>query len=98
MEEFVGLDVSLKLTHVGVLDGSGKRVWQGTCLSPESMAETIRARAPNATRVGLEIGPLSTWHWHALNEMGLPILCLDARHVKSRPQAAGRLSARIRAT
>jgi transposase len=84
MEEFVGLDVSLKLTHVCVLDDSGKRVWQGTCLStPESMAETIRIRAPNATRIGLESGPLSTWHWHALNEIGLPILCLDARHVKA---------------
>jgi transposase len=84
MEEFIGLDVSLKLTHVCVLDGGGKRVWQGTCLStPESIAETIRARAPNATRIGLETGPLSTWHWHALTEIGLPILCLDARHVKA---------------
>ena len=84
MEEFVGLDVSLKLTHVCVLDGSGKKVWQGTCLStPESIAETIRARAPNATRIGLETGPLSTWHWHALAEMGLPVLCLDARQVKA---------------
>ncbi len=84
MEEFVGLDVSLKLTRVCVLDASGKRVWQGTCLStPESMAETIRIRAPNATRIGLESGPLSTWHWHALKEIGLPILCLDARHVKA---------------
>jgi transposase len=28
----------------------------------------------------LESGTLSTWHWHALNDLGLPIICLDARH------------------
>ncbi len=32
---------------------------------------------------GLESGPLSTWHWHALRAMGLPVVCLDARHAKA---------------
>jgi transposase len=31
----------------------------------------------------LESGLLSTWHWHALKALGLPVVCLDARHVKA---------------
>jgi transposase len=84
MEEFVGLDVSQKLTHVCVMDASGKRLWQGSCDStPEAIAETIKARASKATRFGLETGALSTWHWHALKAMGLPVICLDARHAQA---------------
>jgi transposase len=84
MEQFVGLDVSQQLTHVCVVDGEGKAVWRGTCLStPEDIATTIRMRAPNAMRIGLETGPLSTWHWHALKKMGLPVICIDARHAKA---------------
>ena len=67
MEQFVGLDVSQKLTHVCVVDQKGSAVWRGTCLSiPEDIAATVRAKAPYAERIGLETGPLSTWHWHAL--------------------------------
>lgn len=84
MEQFVGLDVSQDITHVCVIGNDGKIIWQGTCLStPEAIANTLEARAPHAARVGLESGPLSTWHWHALKEMGLPIICLDARHAKA---------------
>jgi transposase len=84
MDQFIGLDVSQDITHVCVIDGEGKRSWQGQCEStPEAIAETIRSKAPGATRIGLESGPLSTWHWHALRAMGLPVICLDARHAKA---------------
>ena len=84
MEQFVGLDVSQEMTHLCVIGGDGKIVWQGKCLStPESIAETIRSRAPDVVRIGLESGPLSTWHWHALKAMGLPVVCLDSRHAQA---------------
>lgn len=84
MEQFVGLDVSQRLTHVCVVDQEGAVVWRGTCLStPEEIVAVIRARAPHAVRIGLETGPLSTWHWHALKKMGLPVICIDARHAKA---------------
>ena len=84
VEQFVGLDVSQKLTHVCVVDQTGSVVWRGTCLStPEDIAATVRAKAPDAVRIGLETGPLSTWHWHALKAMGLPVIGLDARHAKA---------------
>ena len=60
MEQYVGLDVSLEQTSVCVVDGSGKVIWQGKCAStPEAIAATIRTRAPEAVRIGLESGPLS---------------------------------------
>jgi transposase len=84
MERYVGLDVSQEQTSVCVVDGSGKTLWQGKCAStPEAIAATIRARAPEVTRVGLESGPMSAWHWHELRKAGLPAVCLDARHAKA---------------
>src|SRR4051812_775767 len=84
MEQYVGLDVSQEQTSVCVIDGSGKTLWQGKCAStPEAIAATIRARAPAAVRSGLEGGPVSSWHWHELRKLGLPVACLDARHAKA---------------
>jgi transposase len=77
MEQFVGLDVSQKETHVCVVDREGTPLWRGSCAStPDEIAAAIRKRAPKAVRIGLETGPLSPWHWHALNKMGLPVICL----------------------
>ena len=84
MEQYVGLDVSLKETSLCVVDQTGTTLWQGKCAStPESIAAVLARRAPAATRIGLESGLLSTWHWHALKALGLPVVCLDARHAQA---------------
>jgi len=84
MEQFVGLDVSQQETHVCVIAREGDVIWRGVCRStPEDIAATIRSKAANAVKIGLETGPLSTWHWHALREMGLPVICIDARHAQA---------------
>ncbi len=81
---YVGLDVSLETTSVCVLDETGAVVWRGKAAStPEAIAAAIRARAPHVARVGLETGPLCTWHWHELRALGMPVVCLDARHAKA---------------
>jgi hypothetical protein len=73
MEQFVGLDISQAMTHVCVVDGKGKKIWQGKCRTkPEDIAKTIRDKSPSATLIGLESGDLSPWLWHALKEMELP--------------------------
>src|SRR4051794_26875943 len=84
MEQYVGLDVSQEQTSVCVVDGGGKVIWEGKCTStPEAIAATLRTQAPEAVRIGLESGPLSAWHWHELRNLGLPVVCLDARHAKA---------------
>jgi transposase len=83
MEQFIGLDVSLKDTFLSVREG-GQRIWRGKCLSdPKLIAEVIRKRAPNVERVVFETGPLSIWFYHALKQEGLPAICIDARHAKA---------------
>ena len=32
---------------------------------------------------GLETGPTTTWLWHVLRALGLPVICIDARHAKA---------------
>jgi transposase len=84
VDQFVGLDVSQEQTSICVIAADGKIVWQGRCPStPEAIAGALKAKAPHSARVALESGPLSTWHWHALTAMGVPVVCLDARHVKA---------------
>jgi transposase len=83
MADYIGLDVSLKETAISVRR-DGKRIWRGRCPSdPNLIAEVLRKRAPAATRVVFETGPLSVWFYHALNAEGLPAICIDARHAKA---------------
>jgi transposase len=50
---------------------------------PEAIATFIRANTTNVVRIGLESGPTSTWLWTELDRMGLPVICIDARHAKA---------------
>ncbi len=61
MEQYVGLDVSQDVTHICVVDRDGKKLWEGSCEStPEAIGETIKKQAPDAVKIGLESGHLST--------------------------------------
>lgn len=83
MEEYIGLDVSMKETSISIRRG-GKRVWRGKRASdPKLIADLIRKRAPSAKRVVFETGPLAVWFYHALQEEGMPVICIDARHAKA---------------
>lgn len=83
MEEYIGLDVSLKETAVSIRR-DGMRIWRGKCASdPKLIADVIRKHAPAAVRVVFETGPLSVWFYHALIAEGLPAICIDARHAKA---------------
>ena len=84
MEYCVGLDVSLKQTSICVVDQSGSVVREGVVDSdPEAISVYVRSKAPDAARIGLETGPTSTWLWTELKRLGLPVICIDARHAKA---------------
>ena len=83
-EHYVGLDVSLKLTAICIVDRTGKIQREGVVHSdPEAIAAFIKSNAPHVARIGLEAGATSTWLWTELNKMGLPVICIDARHAKA---------------
>jgi transposase len=84
MGSYVAFDVSLRSTSVHVVDEAGKCLWRGKYASePDTLAAVVRKRAPEAVRVGLETGFLSTWLCHALAEAGLPVVCMDARQARA---------------
>src|SRR5262245_13481803 len=84
MECYVGLDVSLKQTSICVVNQAGSVVREGVVDSdPETIAAFVRSKAPGAVRVGLETGPTATWLWTELKQLGLPVICIDARHAKA---------------
>jgi transposase len=84
MVHYVGLDVSLKQTSICVVDQAGSVVREGVVDSdPEAIAAFVRSKAPGALRIGLETGPTTTWLWTELKRLGLPVICIDARHAKA---------------
>jgi transposase len=84
MEHYVGLDVSLKLTAICVVDQTGSVMREGVVDSdPETIAEFVTSNAPSVVRIWLEAGPTATWLWTELQQLGLPVICIDARHAKA---------------
>ena len=82
MEHYVGLDVSLKLTSICVVNQTGSVVREGVVDSdPEAIAAFVRSNA--LVRIGLETGPTATWLWTELKRLDLPVICIDARHAKA---------------
>jgi transposase len=54
MEHYVGLDVSLKLTAICVVDQTGSVVREGVVDSdPETIAGYVRSSARSVVRIGL---------------------------------------------
>jgi transposase len=84
MVHYVGLDVSLKQTSICVVSETGSVVREGVVDSdPEAIAAFVRSKAPDTVRVGLESGPTATWLWTELKRLGVPVICIDARHAKA---------------
>ena len=82
MEHYAGLDVSLELTSVCVVDTQGEVVREAKVASePEALIGFLRTLAIG--RVGLEAGPLSQWLHAALTSAGFDAVLLETRHVKA---------------
>ena len=84
MAHYAAFDVSDKETAIHVIDEHGKLVWKGKRPSePEALAAALHRHAPALERVGLETGQLAPWLYHSLKALGLPMVCLDARHARA---------------
>ena len=84
MDHFAGLDVSVKETSVCIVDDTGKIVREVKVASePEALLEALKNPAYRFKRIGLEAGPLSQWLYGALAEAGLPVICVETRHMRA---------------
>ncbi len=84
MEHFAGLDVSVKETSVCIVDDTGRIVREARVASePEALLTALKNPAYHFKRIGLEAGPLSQWLFSALAEVGLPMICVETRHMRA---------------
>ena len=84
MDHFAGLDVSVKETSVCVVDDTGRMVREAKVASePEALLAVLTNPLYRFKRIGLEAGPLSQWLFSALAETGLPVICVETRHMKA---------------
>jgi transposase len=84
MEHYVGLDVSLKQTSICVVNQAGSVLREGVVDSdPDAIGAFVGSSASGVVRIGLETGPTATWLWTELKRLGLPVICIDARHAKA---------------
>ena len=84
MDHFAGLDVSVKETSVCIVDDTGKIVREVKVASePEALLAVLKNPAYRFKRIGLEAGPLSQWLFSALAEAGLPVICVETRHMRA---------------
>src|SRR3974377_755068 len=84
MDYFAGLDVSVKDRSVCIVDETGKIVREVKVASePDALLQVLRTAAYHFKRIGLEAGPLSQWLFSALAEAGLPVICVETRHMRA---------------
>jgi transposase len=84
MEHFAGLDVSVNETSVCIVDDTGRIVREVKVASePDALLQVLKNRAYRFKRIGLEAGPLSQWLFSALAEAGLPVICVETRHMQA---------------
>ena len=79
MVHYAGLDLSMETTAICVIDETGRKVFTATVESSAvSIAETL-AKVGSIDRAVLETGRMSGAICWGLMELGVPIMCMDAR-------------------
>lgn len=82
MPYFAGLDVSLQQTSACVVDEAGTIVRElKTATEPGALRAALQPFTGGFERIGLEAGPLSQHLYSGLAEAGLPVICVEARHM-----------------
>ncbi len=84
MAHFVGLDVSVKETAVCVVDEVGEVVLEQKVLTePDDIVTLLTSIGEAYGRIGIEAGPLSQWLVNGLAAAGLPVVCVETRHMQA---------------
>ncbi len=82
MEYYAGIDVSLELSSVCVVDAKGKIIKEARVGSDAAaLVAFLRGFGLAIERIGLEAGPLSQWLHAGLTQAGFETVLLETRHV-----------------
>jgi len=84
VEHYAGLDVSLELSSVCIVDAQGAIVCEAKVPSePQALVRYFTTLKLSITRIALEAGPLSQWLHAGLVAAGFDTVLLETRHVKA---------------
>jgi transposase len=84
VEHYAGIDVSLELSSVCVVDAQGAIVKEAKVTSdPEALVKWFKGLGLAVKQIGLEAGPLSHWLHAGLTQAGFAVVLLETRHVKA---------------
>lgn len=79
MKHYAGLDLSMETTAICVVDEAGEKIHQETVESePKAIAEALY-RVGSVDRAVIETGRMSGAICLGLKQLGVPIVCVDAR-------------------
>ena len=79
MDYFAGLDISMDETHVCVLDREGVVVRESKTASTAEAISAELSKAPSCRRIVFETGRMAPILFHGLNQLGLPVVCVESR-------------------
>jgi transposase len=79
MDYFAGLDISMDETHVCVLDREGSVVYERKAASTAEAISAELSKAPSCRRIVFETGRMAPILFHGLNQLGLPVVCVESR-------------------
>ena len=83
MELYVGLDVGLEETSLCVIDGEGKIIREGkVATEPSAIRAALEGFADRLSRIGVEASSLGIWLHRELHPAGLPMIVVEARHMR----------------
>jgi transposase len=84
MTYYAGLDVSLRSTHICVIDDEGELLAEGKTDSEVADIITFLDELDvEITEVGLEAGTLTQYLTYGLQFAGYEVVCMEARQVKA---------------
>lgn len=84
MKFYAALDVSLAETSICIVDDAGTVVEETKVPSdPAAIGAFFAATGLTFVRIGLEAGALSQWLHDGLARAGLPVVCIETRHLKA---------------
>ena len=81
MDYFAGLDISMDETHVCVLDREGVVVRESKTESSAQAVANELSKAPSCRRIVFETGRMAPILFHGLNQLGLPVVCVESRRL-----------------
>lgn len=84
MDYFAGLDVSLEVTSICIVDADGTEMKEAKVASePDDLVAFFEWCGMAMKRIGLEAGAPSQWLYRGMAEASLPVVCIETRHAKA---------------